>query len=310
MQRFTNILAYVDLGLAEHPALLCGMRLAERNQARLTALTVIEEHPAQAHAVLRSLHLENALENIERERLLQLEQLVEPLRAQGLEVETMVAHGSPFVEIIRAALRRRHDLVIKTVASEGLLHRTFFGSTDMHLLRKCPTPLWLIKPGVPAEFRRILVPLDPNLEDGIRYDLGMNLLTLATSLADLEGAELAIVHAWHAYEQERLRTRLDPQGFAEYVRAWGQECSNRTWRFISAFGQALKPKSIHLVQGEPGFVIPKFAKEHEIDLVVMGTLGRLGQHGMFISDTAERILNRLECSVLAVKPAGFVSPVT
>ena len=66
---------------------------------------------------------------------------------------------------------------------------------------------------------------------------------------------------------------------------------------------------MHLVQGEPGFVIPELAKHHNIDLVVMGTLGRLGQHGMFIGDTTERILDRLECSVLAVKPAGLVSPV-
>jgi universal stress protein E len=56
-------------------------------------------------------------------------------------------------------------------------------------------------------------------------------------------------------------------------------------------------------------VIPKFAKDHDVDLVVMGTLGRLGQRGTFIGDTAERILNRLESLVLAVKPAGFISPV-
>ncbi len=56
-------------------------------------------------------------------------------------------------------------------------------------------------------------------------------------------------------------------------------------------------------------MIPNFAKDHDVDLVVMGTLGRLSDRGVFIGDTAERILNRLECSVLALKPAGFVSPV-
>ena len=309
MQRFKNILAHVDLSLEEHPALARGIRLARHNNARLTAMTVIEEHPAHADAVLRSLHLTDALEKIERARREQLEQLVQPLRDDGLEVDTLVAHGSTFVESIRAALQRQHDLVLKTVNSEGLVHRTFFGSTDMHLMRKCPTPLWLIKPGEPETFRRILVPLDPNSEDGIKRDLGMSLLNLATSLAEMDGAELLIVHAWHAYEEQKLRKYMEPTQFEEYVRAWGQESSNRTWRFISALGQELKPKSIRLVQGEPGFVIPKFAQDHAVDLVVMGTLGRLSQHGMFIGDTAERILNRLECSVLTMKPAGFVSPV-
>lgn len=309
MQRFKNILVHVNLAADEHPALERGVRLARHNNATLTAMTVVEEHPAPAHAILRSIHVKDALETIEHEYRNQLEELVHPVRDAGLDIETAVAHGSTFIEVIRAALQREHDLVIKTVRSEGIFHRTFFGSIDMHLLRKCPTPLWLIEPGEPEAFRRILVPIDPNMEDGIKHDLGMKLLKLATSLAERDGAELMIVHAWHAYEEEKLRRHMEKNQFEEYLSTWSQESSKRAWNFVSSFGREINPKSLHLVQGEPGFVIPKFAEDHDIDLVVMGTLGRLGQHGMFIGDTAERILNRLECSVLAVKPAGFVSPV-
>jgi hypothetical protein len=62
MQRFKNILAYVNLALDAHPALARGVRLARQNNANLTAMTVIEEHPAQAHAILRSIHVKEALE--------------------------------------------------------------------------------------------------------------------------------------------------------------------------------------------------------------------------------------------------------
>ncbi|WP_339910641.1 universal stress protein [Symmachiella dynata] len=309
MRRFKNILTYVNLSLDEHPALERGVRLARHNNANLTAMTVIEEYPAQAHALLRSIHLEDALETIERENREQLERIVQPIRDAGLAVETVVAHGSTFIEVIRAALQRQHDLVIKTVSSEGVFHRTFFGSIDMHLLRKCPTPLWLIKPGEPEAFRQILVPLDPNMEDAVKHDLGIDLLTLATSLVEMDSAELMIVHAWRAYEEGKLKKYMESKQFEEYLHKWGQEASKRVWNFVSSFGREFKPTSIHLVQGEPGEVIPKFAKDHNVDLLVTGTLGRLGQHGMFIGDTAERILGRLECSVLAVKPAGFVSPV-
>ena len=41
----------------------------------------------------------------------------------------------------------------------------------------------------------------------------------------------------------------------------------------------------------------------------MGTVGRTGVQGFFIGNTAEEILNQVECSVLAVKPPGFESPV-
>jgi universal stress protein E len=43
---------------------------------------------------------------------------------------------------------------------------------------------------------------------------------------------------------------------------------------------------------------------------VMGTLGRAGIGGILIGNTAETILNRIDCSVMAIKPRGFVTPVT
>lgn len=56
--------------------------------------------------------------------------------------------------------------------------------------------------------------------------------------------------------------------------------------------------------------MPAVATELEVDLVVMGTLTRTGIPGSLIGNTAEVILNTLGCSVPAVKPAGFVTPVT
>jgi len=47
----------------------------------------------------------------------------------------------------------------------------------------------------------------------------------------------------------------------------------------------------------------------QADLVVMGTVARTGIAGWLIGNTAEAILEQLQCSVLAVKPHGFVSPV-
>ncbi|MGE3600210.1 MAG: universal stress protein, partial [Dehalococcoidia bacterium] len=56
-------------------------------------------------------------------------------------------------------------------------------------------------------------------------------------------------------------------------------------------------------------VIPDFVVAEGIDLVVMGTVARAGIAGMLLGNTAERILRKLPCSVLTVKPDGFTSPV-
>jgi nucleotide-binding universal stress UspA family protein len=47
-----------------------------------------------------------------------------------------------------------------------------------------------------------------------------------------------------------------------------------------------------------------------IDLLVMGTVCRTGIAGFLIGNTAEEVLNQVDCSVLTVKPEGFETPVT
>ena len=66
---------------------------------------------------------------------------------------------------------------------------------------------------------------------------------------------------------------------------------------------------VHLLKGEAGRVIPELVEKKRADLIVMGTLSRTGVAGFLIGNTAEKILNKVDCAVLAVKPDEFVTPV-
>ncbi|MGL5370173.1 MAG: universal stress protein, partial [Plesiomonas shigelloides] len=44
--------------------------------------------------------------------------------------------------------------------------------------------------------------------------------------------------------------------------------------------------------------------------VILGTIGRTGISAAFIGNTAEHVIDRLTCDLLAVKPNGFVCPIT
>ncbi|ABM21246.1 MAG: universal stress protein [Gammaproteobacteria bacterium] len=50
-------------------------------------------------------------------------------------------------------------------------------------------------------------------------------------------------------------------------------------------------------------------ENYDIDLIVMGTVGRVGIPGLIIGNTAESILEQAKCSVLAIKPEGFKTPI-
>ena len=56
--------------------------------------------------------------------------------------------------------------------------------------------------------------------------------------------------------------------------------------------------------------IMDYAKKNKVDLIVMGTVARTGIAGFFIGNTAENVLNQVDCSVLTVKPDEFVTPVS
>jgi universal stress protein E len=64
----------------------------------------------------------------------------------------------------------------------------------------------------------------------------------------------------------------------------------------------------HVQEGMPEDVIPALAAQLDAEMVVIGTIGRTGLSAAIIGNTAEHVIDRLDCDVLAVKPAGFVCP--
>jgi nucleotide-binding universal stress UspA family protein len=64
---------------------------------------------------------------------------------------------------------------------------------------------------------------------------------------------------------------------------------------------------MHVVRGQPFEVISDFTTR--VDIAVLGTLSRSGIAGVLIGNTAERVLRNVDCSVIAVKPHGFESPI-
>jgi universal stress protein E len=312
LKRFKNILFYTDGKMGSRFALGRVVKLANRNQGRLTVLKVVEELPRELSRIAAGMPWENLQSMATQEARERLEPLVAPFRKEGPPMELEVLCGKPFIEIIRAVLRRQHDLVMMTAEGRRGLREVLFGSTSLHLMRKCPCPVWVIKPSRRQRFARILAAVDPDPLDVVRDGVNTKIMELATSLAGLEESELHVVHAWQVCAQRVLRgwqarvpeTQLDD--WAEQAREAHQR---RFDELLGKFNLMELKHRLHLVEGEAGTVIPQLASKERIDLIVMGTVARAGLEGYFIGNTAETVLQRVGCSVLTVKPDGFVSPV-
>ena len=318
MKRFKNILCVLPVGQAATGTLERAVSLAENNQATLTVAALLPQTTAGGDA--------RAGGPIAATKA--IEALIGPLPTR-IAIQPAVLTGIAFLEIIRAVLRHGHDLVIKPAQPLDLIDR-LFGSDDMHLLRKCPCAVWLTKDDERANYRSILAAVDPEQsgqagqadpadQTGDGASLHQRIIELASSLALSDFARLHIVHAWDAVGDMTIRTwsdnpTADSVAYLEAEQARHQQAMRRIEQALRAgVGEDayryLAP-TFHLLRGPATRVVPAAANDFDADLVVMGTVGRTGIAGLFIGNTAETILNQLRCSVLAIKPVGFVTPVT
>ncbi|MFY9974899.1 MAG: universal stress protein [Chromatiaceae bacterium] len=323
MNRFRNILCVVSATQSDPAVVERAVGLAQHNQARLTLLGVVP--PVTAGIGMPeggpiSGDLQAWLVG-EREKV--LSDLVGP-HAQPAGIQGRVVIGSLFIEVIRQVLREGYDLVIKAPEDPGWLDR-LFGSDDLHLLRKCPCPVWLIKPQPSGTFGCIVAAVDvgdsyPADEVEGRRALNRQIMEMATSLALSEFAELHVVHAWEAVGEGAMRSgflRTDEERVSAYVKAVERHHGEKLHALMRETADRLGPEATrylkpnaHLVKGWAHKEIPALVRDLGADLVVMGTVARTGISGLLMGNTAEMILTQIDCSVLAVKPQEFVSPVT
>ncbi len=322
MKRFKDIFCVVAPGTGCKPVLERAVTLAENNQASLTVIDVIERIPSGIKMPKGGPIFADLQAATVRAHEQEMDSLIEPYR-QRIDMQAKVLIGMPFLEIVREVLRNGRDLVIKTAETCDWQGR-LFGSDDMHLLRKCPCPVWLIKAEAPKSFQCILAAVDvddgyPPAELTSRQALNRQILEMAGSLALSEFAQLHVAHVWEAVGESVMRGAImhtpeeDITAYVEQVRQHRQGSLDALMREAgSTLGHDamdyLKPR-VHLVQGWARQEIPALAKRIDADLVVMGTVVRTGLAGFIMGNTAETILNQIGCSVLAIKPPGFATPV-
>lgn len=323
MRWFNNILCVMESQTAGQCALERAVALAETNQSNLTVATVTEralEGNRLAEGGLESGDVQARLTDVQAQWL---ETLVEPFRTR-VDVNTLVLTGTPFLEIIRAVLRNGHDLVVKCPESPDWLDRLFSGD-NMHLLRKCPCPVWMVKPETEESYQRVLAAVDvddnyPPAELETRQALNDLVMEIAGALAVSEFAELHVVHAWEANGESAMRHGAFMSQPEDKVNAYVEQVrrhhAGRLDELMRDAGAKLgsdamdylKPQ-LHLLKGSARKQIPALANRLQVDCIVMGTVARTGIRGFIMGNTAETILEQIDCSVLAIKPPGFITPI-
>ncbi len=225
-----------------------------------------------------------------------LEGLLREYEASGAELRLAHSDERPWKDLVERVLRREGDIVFVARRNEPGQDR--LGSVSRKLLAKCPAPVWVVKPDAPLVHARVLAATDLT-------PVGQRVLDYAAFVARAQDCELHVVHAWqvpmavqmgrgsgHEHDRERLEREARERLEADVRRATGG-----------------RPATLHVRCDSPSRAILDGVEALDPDLLVMGTVSRTGVSGLLVGNTAEKLLDRVACSLLAVKPEGFVSPV-
>jgi len=309
MHKYNNILVFIDIDKESQPALERAASIAQKEAGakitlflccydltfEMTSLSSADERKAMQRIVIK-----------ENEEWLQ--SIASPYKAKGLDIYCQVHwHHRPFQAAIIEVLNNGHDLVIKSTHQHSKLSAILFTPTDWNLLRKCPVPLLLVKHHLWPENGNILCAIDcKSIQDEDHHQLNLQILKEAAAMAEIVNANIHLVNAYPSPPMNIMLElpEFDPINYEDGLKKFHQKTLNE-------YGQSLPlpEEQIHLAQGLPEDVISEIAEEIDAELVILGTIGRSGLSATLLGHTAEQVIDNLNCDLLALKPAGFISPI-
>ena len=304
MDAVKSVLLSIDALEPAREILDRAVAVARHSNAHLRLVDVLSV-PAEVRAYLPL----NVVEDLRVKRSDELQRLARSV--PDLDVDWRLLDGRPTGALIREVLQSSHDLLIQPRVADRAaptLH-PFFGPLEMNLLRQCPCPVWLLADRSAFNACSVLGAVHATPDDPSEQALNTKIIEWTLHLASIGNGTTALLQAWEPFAERLVQAHTSEHDFRDYVDAGRQQAEAELQRLIRTFGNRLDAARVHLRRGKPDDVIAEVVETTGVDTVVLGTVARTGVSGLVIGNTAERLLNRLQCSVLAVKPGDFVSPV-
>jgi nucleotide-binding universal stress UspA family protein len=231
------------------------------------------------------------------------------MRHRSLRWEALVRYGDPVDEILKLADERSLKLVIAASQRLSGWKRMLMGTIIEQLARCLPLPLLVVHPRKPSELpsrppevalKRILVCCDPSPETAV-------LVPVAQQLAEPFGSELHFVQALEAPLDVEL---VDPTAapYGEVQQILQQQLLRRLTERIPDDLRRQPRCTVKVIPGTAGEVLPAYAADHRVDLMVVGVRRHSKLEKFLIGSTTEAILRRAPCEVLTVPGAAAVDP--
>lgn len=296
MKKLRNILFYAAPGAAA-PALARAAVLAKKSDGVLTVAGVLEEIPRELWMLVPPMGTGPVAELAAAEMLERLEQLAEPLRRRGIDIDTEVLLGDPCRELVRAIERRRHDLLV--VGADG---RAASRRTLVRLLKAAPCPVCIVRNLERPPAGNILAAIEADPREEVSRQLSRRVLETAAAIARLEAARLEVLYVRDAPPDGNPVRRAGPADDAlEGPAEPAGSCANASIEgLLGELERAVPVSRLHARGGGLARALAETVRRAPVDLVVLGVTARSRARGWFSCSRLEALLEELPCSLLAV----------
>lgn len=291
MKRFKKILIVYDLAYGGNETLEKGVDLARRNAADICILNIME-HDAVSDRNLK-----------DREAM--MVRLCGDLDCGAGEVELIVEKGGRNDTILAHAKAFGADLIL--VPGESKKSFAHFLGTDLttELIRRSDRPIWVVRPDRPSRYKRIVAAVNAGKDGAASCAHNKRILEMASSLAEIEEAELEFLYAWEYSERDKERLTSDMPLHVQ-MDMFQLERDKNLKKLVALVSAILGDdfRGTPMVEyGQPQDAIAAHLHEREADLLV--TEGSLGSPLMtaLTGCTLLNVLNETTCSIMISRPA-------
>jgi nucleotide-binding universal stress UspA family protein len=194
----------------------------------------------------------------------------------GVPFEIRVRRGeSAYAGIVEEALKIKPDMIIMGRRGGSRLFRLMMGNVTARVIGYAPFHVLVVPKGSPLAFKNILIASDGSPHSDAAWEE-------ALYIARRVGSELTALSV------------ARNEGELELAKAVVAEL--KTW--ADGAGKGL---SSLVVMGRPYEVIIQVAKKNNMDLIVLGAMGKTGLESLLMGSVTERVIAQAPCAVLVVK---------
>jgi nucleotide-binding universal stress UspA family protein len=282
------LLAATDFSSRSHRALYRAAVLARQLGARLVLLHVVKaDRPSETV----SGRIERATMRLEWEA-------PHIAKLANSSPEIVVRAGDPLKAISAVAQETGAELVVVGAHRKRPFRDLFTNSTIARLLRVVRVPLLLVNRPSTYRYHRVLLATDLS-------DASARAVRVADALALLDGADVAIVHAFQHYAKGKLAyAGVSEDVIAAHVAGEAREALREIVSSLRRDGLNVSRRHIVLDEAHPVPAIQRAVKQRKSELLVVGTRGRGGLDRILLGSIAAEAIRRVDCDVLAVPPAA------